>query len=172
MEALAEGRSGPVVTDTDGRFRFGGLTAGRFYRLRAWNDATLQIAVGEPVEAGTRGYVFQVPAQRIRSQVDGVVVGPDGSPLGGVRCRLSMVEYRSSGGEWYQTGQEVHTDDHGVFLFHDVPASEDLFIRYRYKRLVLTLGDDYIAMGRGIALSLRKIDDLGLGHPRQSRSDR
>lgn len=38
---------------------------------------------------------------------------------------------------------------------------EELYATLRLKRWTLTLGDDHLALGRGIALSLRKLDELG-----------
>lgn len=52
-------------------------------------------------------------------------------------------------------------DRYGDSLYVNDVRPEDLFLKFRYKRLTVTLGDDYIQLGRGMALSLRKIDALG-----------
>ncbi|MFT7578940.1 MAG: hypothetical protein ACI9MR_000602 [Myxococcota bacterium] len=38
---------------------------------------------------------------------------------------------------------------------------EELFITGRFGRFVVTLGDDFVSIGRGLALSLRKLDEVG-----------
>jgi hypothetical protein len=96
--------------------------------VRAWNEHTLEQIASEPIPAGTRGIVLRATADGWRPIVDGVVVALDGTPLEGLRCRLSMDEYRSGGGSWMTTGQEVKTDAQGRFVFHDVPPAE-VFLR-------------------------------------------
>ncbi len=45
--------------------------------------------------------------------------------------------------------------------YRDDLRPEELYATLRLKRWTLTLGDDHLALGRGIALSLRKMDELG-----------
>jgi hypothetical protein len=122
-------RKGYQETDAEGRFRLGGLALDRSYRLRAWNEHTLRSVESEPLPAGTEGCVLQVPDVPPRELVDGMVVGTDGLPLSGIRCRLTMVEHSSGGSTWMTTGQEVHTGPDGRFAFHDVPH-DPVFIRF------------------------------------------
>jgi hypothetical protein len=122
-------RMGYRETDARGRFLLGGLALDRTYRLRAWNERTLQSVESGPLLAGTEGYVLQVPDVPPRDMVDGVVVGTAGLPLSDVRCRLSMVEHGTGGATWMTTGQEVRTGPDGRFAFHDVPHNE-LFVRF------------------------------------------
>jgi hypothetical protein len=139
-------RRGYEKTDAQGRFAFGGLALERTYRLRAWNERTLEVALSEPLPVGTLDAVLQVPADPPRAWVDGAVVGTDGTPLEGVRCRLTLVEHRTDSGAWMTTGQEVHTGADGRFAFHDVPHVE-LFVRFHghggEARLDLAPGEAY-----------------------------
>ncbi|MCZ6598527.1 MAG: sigma-70 family RNA polymerase sigma factor, partial [Planctomycetota bacterium] len=128
-EDLAAGVANPRATDDEGRFAFTGLAPHRTYRLRTWNEKTLEIVASEPIPAGTFDYVFQVPQPDFRPTVDGVVVGLDGRPLENVRCRLTMVEHEDGGATWMTTGQELRTGPDGRFEFTDVPHT-DLFIRF------------------------------------------
>jgi len=127
-EELASGIDSHVRID-DGTFSFGGLDAARSYRVRAWCPKTLEQLVSEPIPAGTRNAILRASADPWRPLVDGVVVGLDGSPLEGVRCRLSMNEYRLEGSSWMNTAEEVSTDADGRFAFHDVPPSP-IFVRF------------------------------------------
>lgn len=45
--------------------------------------------------------------------------------------------------------------------YQDDVRPEELFLTARLGDLTLTLGDDYVSFGRGLALSLRKFDELG-----------
>ncbi|MCA9513317.1 MAG: hypothetical protein KC635_00085 [Myxococcales bacterium] len=45
--------------------------------------------------------------------------------------------------------------------YRDDVRPEELFLTARLGDLTLTLGDDYLSFGRGLALSLRKFDELG-----------
>lgn len=45
--------------------------------------------------------------------------------------------------------------------YQDDIRPEELYIKYRLGKLQLTLGDDYVSFGRGLALTLRKFDELG-----------
>jgi len=45
--------------------------------------------------------------------------------------------------------------------YRDDFRPEELFVTGRFGPVTLTLGDDYVTFGRGIALSLRKLDELG-----------
>src|SRR6185503_18388159 len=129
VEELAFGVDTHVETGADGRFAFRGLSAGRTYRVRAWNQHTLEQLVSEPIAAGTEDVVLRVPLDPWRPLVDGVVVGLDGAPLADVRCRLSMNEYKSGGGTWMDSRNEVMTDAGGRFAFADVPPAE-IFLRF------------------------------------------
>jgi RNA polymerase sigma-70 factor (ECF subfamily) len=129
VEELASGARAHVETGADGGFAFRGLSEGKEYRVRAWNERTLEQVVSAPIPAGTAGVVVRAPDEPWRTVVDGVVVGLDGSPLAGVRCRLTMAEYELDGGTWMTTGQEVETDALGRFAFADVPPTE-IFIRF------------------------------------------
>ena len=51
--------------------------------------------------------------------------------------------------------------DDGSTLYENDLRVEELYVKYRWGKLQLTVGDDYVAIGRGMALSLRKVDDLG-----------
>lgn len=129
VEELASGVDTHVETKADGRFVFRGLSADRSYRVRAWNQHTLEQLVSEPIAAGTLDVVLRASLDPWRPLVDGVVVGLDGAPLADVRCRLSMDEYRSDGGAWMNSRNEVRTDAGGRFAFTDVPPAE-LFLRF------------------------------------------
>jgi RNA polymerase sigma-70 factor (ECF subfamily) len=129
VEELASGTDTHVETGADGRFVFRGLSADRSYRVRAWNQHTLEQLVSEPIAAGTVGVVLRASLDDWRPLVDGVVVGLDGAPLADVRCRLSMDEYKSGGGTWMNSRNEVRTDASGRFAFTDVPPAE-LFLRF------------------------------------------
>ena len=130
VEELASGALSHVELGPDADFAFGGLTGGKRYRVRAWNQNTLEQIVSEPILAGSEDVVLRSPLDGWRPIVDGVVVALDGTPLAGVVCRLSMVEYRNASSTWMQTGQEVTTDEQGRFAFVDVPPAE-LFVRLK-----------------------------------------
>jgi hypothetical protein len=49
----------------------------------------------------------------------------------------------------------------GSTLYGNDIRPEEFFISYKFGKLKLTLGDDYVSLGRGMALSIRKVDDLG-----------
>lgn len=102
---LASGASSHLELGADGAFSFRGLKEGRAYRVRGWNQKTLEQDVSEQMLAGTRGYVRRVPDEPWRARVEGVVVGLDGFPLADVTCRLSMNEYKSESGTWMTSGQ-------------------------------------------------------------------
>jgi hypothetical protein len=131
-EELSSGVRDHATTDAHGRFAFTGLVRGKEYRVRAWNPQTLEQVTSEPLPSGTREHVLRMPGEGLRPLVDGLIVGLDGTPLEGMRCRLTMVEYRleheGTGRTWMTTGQEVHTDALGRFEFRDVPACP-LFVR-------------------------------------------
>jgi RNA polymerase sigma-70 factor (ECF subfamily) len=129
LEEIASGARTHVATGSDGRFSFRGLTPGKNYRVRAWNEHTLEQIASEPIAAGTEDAVLHAAIDGWRPVVDGELVALDGSPLAGVRCRLSMTEYRREGATWMTTGQEATTDAQGRFLFTDVPPAE-IFIRF------------------------------------------
>ena len=129
VEELASGTDTHVETGADGRFEFSGLGAGKSYRVRAWNQHTLEQLVSDPIAAGTEDVVLRASRDPWRPIVDGVVVGLDGAPLADVRCRLSMDEYRSDGGAWMNSRNEVRTDASGRFAFADVPPTE-VFLRF------------------------------------------
>jgi len=122
-------RRGFHETDELGRFDFAGLELDRTYVLRAWNERTLQVVESEPIPTGARGVALYAPTEPPRPFVDGVVVGTDGAPLAGVRCRLTMVEHRTASGTWMTSGQTVRTGPDGAFRFVDVPRVE-LFVRF------------------------------------------
>lgn len=52
-------------------------------------------------------------------------------------------------------------DAQGNRLYINDIRPEDLMLKFRYKRLTVSIGDDYVQLGRGMALSLRKFDELG-----------
>jgi hypothetical protein len=128
-EDLASGTETHQTTGDDGSFAFRGLTPEKSYRVRAWHGRTLEQVVSPPIPAGTLDVLLRAPGERWRAVVDGVVVGLDGTPLPDVRCRLSMNEYRTEGGAWMNSGQDVRTDAAGRFAFVDVPPAE-IFIRF------------------------------------------
>src|SRR5262245_16146619 len=128
-EDLASGTDSHQKTGVDGGFAFRGLTPEKSYRVRAWNERTLEQVVSEPIPAGTLDVLLRAPNEPWRAVVDGVVVGLDGTPLADVRCRLSMNEYQVGGSAWMTTGQEVTTDSLGRFAFVDVPPTE-VFVRF------------------------------------------
>ena len=146
VEELASGANAHVETGADGGFAFRGLVEGKNYRVRAWNERTLEQVVSAPLPAGTMGVVLSAPDDPWRPLVDGVVVGLDGLPLPDVRCRLSMDEYRIDGGAWMTSRQEVLTEALGRFAFADVPRAE-IFIRFNGygsgRQLELVPGEDY-----------------------------
>ena len=164
-EDLAAGDGGRRSTGEGGAFRFEGLTAGRLYRLRAWNEETLQVAESDEVPAGTHGYVLRVPFDPPRPLVDGVVRGHDGHPLEGVRVRLTMVEHRHEGGTWMHTGQRAVTGADGRFEFREVPHV-DLHLRFDQGgtaggRLDLPPGEP----GRGLEVVLSRAGGFRLHLP-------
>jgi RNA polymerase sigma-70 factor (ECF subfamily) len=128
-EDLASGADSHQATGVDGTFAFRGLVPEKSYRVRAWNERTLEQVVSEPIPAGTEGVVLRARQDPWRPVVDGVIVGLDGYPLADVRCRLSMNEYEVDSGAWMTSAQDVRTDGHGRFVFVDVPH-EEIFIRY------------------------------------------
>ena len=129
VEELASGASTHLQTGPDGRFDFRCLEAGRSYRVRAWNQGTLEQLISALTPAGTTDLVLRATDVGWRTFVEGVVVGLDDLPIPGVRCRLSMNEYRTENGAWMNSGQTVTTDAAGRFAFADVPPAE-IFIRY------------------------------------------
>jgi hypothetical protein len=128
-EDVASGTDTHQATGEDGGFAFRGLTPEKSYRVRAWNETTLEQVVSQAIPAGTLDVLLRAPDGPWRPLVDGVVVGLDGSPLADVRCRLSMNEYQVGGSTWMTTGQEVTTDSIGRFAFVDVPPTE-VFLRF------------------------------------------
>ena len=128
-EDLADGHLLPRSTGRDGGFRFGGLDAGRTYRLRAWNPETFEIVTSEPIRPAPAPHRFEVPSDWVWPLVSGIVSGPNGQPIEGCRVRLTMAEHRVEGGVWMQTRDTVHSDARGYFELVDVPRNE-LFLRF------------------------------------------
>lgn len=52
-------------------------------------------------------------------------------------------------------------DDRLSDQFQDDLRLEELYLKGRFDDLTLTLGDDYVSFGRGLSLSIRKVDELG-----------
>ena len=83
-EDLARGADNEQWTDGEGHFQMGGLRADRSYRLRAWNESSLQSYVSDPVPSGSSNYEFVIDLERVHPEVHGQVVGLDGRPLAGI----------------------------------------------------------------------------------------
>ena len=158
-EELASGATSHVELGPDGAFRFQGLTEGKRYRLRFWNQHTLEQLKTEPILAGTTRLVLKAPNEAWRPLVDGVVVGVDGTPLAGVTCRLSMVEYERDGGRWMETGQEGVTDPLGRFAFADVPPVPVL-MRFNGQEVGQYFDLDPFSPGRNLRFELVRTGDF------------
>ncbi len=116
-------------TGPNGEFTLRGLRRDRDYRIRTWNDVTLDTAISPPVRGGTLGYVFALPVRDARERVFGRVRTRFGTPLEGVRVRLTMRVHQHNGSTSYNTGQRMDTGADGEFEFRDVPRT-DLLIRF------------------------------------------
>jgi hypothetical protein len=158
-EELATGATSHVELGPEGAFRFQGLMQGKRYRMRFWDQHTLAQLVTEPILAGTSGLVLRAPGEAWRPLVDGVAVGLDGSPLAGITCRLSMVEYAHGGGTWMTTGQEVVTDEFGRFAFVDVPPAP-VFIRFNGQGVGQRFDLDPDSPGRDLRCELVRTGDF------------
>lgn len=163
-EDLAAERSGPLRTAANGGFSFGGLVPGRTYRLRAWNERTLQIVESEAILANSWGVRLEVPPEPFRETVDGIVVGTSSEPLAGVRVRLTMEVHALDASSWMHSNQEVRTDKDGGFRFRDVPQNE-LFLRFERdglvpKRVDLPPADS----GRELVVQLLGLGELRFDH--------
>ena len=133
-----------------GGFRVGGLRAGRSYLLRAWNELTLEDVRSEAIPAGTERYVFRVSSASRRELVWGHVVDRRGTPLEGVRVRLTMRVHSGDSTTSYQTGQEQTTGSDGAFEFTSVPR-RDLLLRFTASH-VASLYREFPADEAGVGL--------------------
>jgi hypothetical protein len=99
------------------------------------------------------------------SQLDDALLDPNPRDVLDLRNRL---EFRL---RWAKLAAGIRLDaalfpnppllGDGSTLYKNDLRVEELFVNYKWGKLKLTLGDDYVALGRGMALSLRKVDDLG-----------
>jgi hypothetical protein len=99
------------------------------------------------------------------SQLDDALLEPNPTDVFDLRNRL---EFRL---RWAKLAAGIRIDaalfpnppllGDGSTLYKNDLRVEELFVNYKWGKLKLTLGDDYVALGRGMALSLRKVDDLG-----------
>lgn len=82
----------------------------------------------------------------------------------GYGAALEQLHARATTGRW----QLAARADTATFVAADDPAIDDRYtvekvsLTYAGRALELTLGDTYVAFGRGLALSLRKLDELGI----------
>lgn len=117
-----------VVTDAEGAFALGGLSA-RPYELRLLDQRTGAVIEGPRVPAGERGVQIVLASDVTVAEFTGVVVGPDARPVEGVEVNWSVearnVSARVFGGRSEVTfthrGERALTDDKGRFRFTDLP---------------------------------------------------
>ena len=140
-------------TDENGRFHMGGLLAGRSYVVRAWNESTLCIYESEPIRSGARDTELIVPTDDVRERVWGRVTGLDGTPIAGVKVRLTMRVHDQRGSTTFHTGQWLHTGADGHFEFADVPRV-DLLLRFTGEQ-VDSLYYEFSAADAGQDLEIR-----------------
>jgi RNA polymerase sigma-70 factor (ECF subfamily) len=131
VEDVLAGRSsafgGAATTDADGRFEVRGLLP-RAYRLRVFSRASMEIAVTEPIQAGSRGVVVRMPRERRHERIAGVVVGKSGAPIAEAQVwlvRTGPPPARSSvrGDHSEMGGETLATGANGRFEFRGVSAA-------------------------------------------------
>lgn len=99
------------------------------------------------------------------STLDDALLEPDPVDIFDLRNRLSLRL------KWRELSAGVRIDaalfptppllGDGSTLYGNDIRPEEVFVSYKWGKTQLTLGDDYVALGRGMALSMRKVDDLG-----------
>ena len=109
-------------TDTQGRFRIGGLSE-RSYRLRAYKpSADLVTAASAPLPAGSRDALLRLPDDPYHALVRGRVETKSGVPLPGLSISAGVLERH--GGFYANTYGE--TDAEGRFELCGVPKERVL----------------------------------------------
>ncbi len=116
-----------VHTDSSGMFRLDGLLD-RVYVVRALDPSTLMAVTKKGVQAGNGSVELQL-ASATYSELQGQVVGRDGSAISGVIVKLSRpaLSVRIPGGpessmfEW-AVSTPVTTNQAGEFVFKNVPT--------------------------------------------------
>lgn len=123
VESEVSGIEPPVLSDSRGAFRLGGLRA-RSYVVRAWARDKLLSLRSPPVEAGRDDLVLTLPEDALRARVTGQVVSRSGLPLPGALVNVQMVLHETAHGSSTLGGSAVRTDDAGRFELVDVPRSD------------------------------------------------
>jgi hypothetical protein len=121
-----------VRTDDRGHFELGGLSQ-RDYRLRAIFDETLLMVDTDPITAGRRDVVIQMPADAYYSTVAGQVVSHSGIPVTGVTVRpmgdtFIMRDEGQPLGTMHAIGEQTMTDAEGRFEIGNMPRT-DIYLR-------------------------------------------
>jgi peroxiredoxin len=152
------GRDGRIASTRDG------YSAGDERAIEA--DVAALLGVGEGAGAGGAGASASAGGGTRRPPIEitstttvGVRVGDD--------ARQEMFEklnVGASAGAW-RVAARVDT---ATFVSEPSPAIADRYtvekasVTYAGRALELTVGDAYVSFGRGLALSLRKVDELGI----------
>jgi RNA polymerase sigma-70 factor (ECF subfamily) len=111
------------ITDANGSFTVAGLRV-RSYRLRAWDESSCLVVIGESVPAGSTDVELRVPIDAVRSRIRGRVVSSSGERVSGAHVALVRVRDRMRATTTFATCREVTTDSAGRFELRDVPRRE------------------------------------------------
>lgn len=128
VEEQAGGFLHGVDTDAEGAFVLPGLSP-RAYRLRVYDGKSGAAHRTQPIAAGSRDIVIDLPADLTFAEVAGRVVDRAGEPVAGAAVSISATRSAAIylGGSYGSTSGDigrVMTDAGGRFVLKDVPRAE------------------------------------------------
>lgn len=150
QDASQMGWAQPVTTGADGKFRIGGLGAGRYTVSAAgWNPNGKVVIVtgGESVAAGTTGLRLTTSAGL---SISGVVVDENGAPVAGARVSASV-----RGTQQFGPGQNATSDANGKFELTGLTPGKATISAWATGRIQTSLNDVDVG-STGVRLEMKK----------------
>ena len=142
LESLAAGGDGyrhSARTDSQGRFRLGGLRPTHAYELRVLDSETAQWSDFGPFQPAheLQPLGLRFPKHELLPRLEGQLVARDGEPLVGASVCVQGPGYGVGEALLFEHGAGTATDRDGRFVLENVPA-RGVWLRAEHPRILLT----------------------------------